>query len=122
MLKSKTGYNESWEDISLYPDFAKWITHDPGDRFLTRCKDCKGNPINLSNMKIQALKSHCKGEKHLKLTAAICNVKAITSFITSSQHVTKPDSTEKVSEVPTCSKKEILGSLPLLTLIYLNRM
>ena len=53
-----------------------------------------------------ALKSHCEGAKHLKLKATICNVKAIASFTTGSQDITKPDSTAKVSEVPTCSKKE----------------
>ena len=63
-------------------------------------------------MGIQALKSHCKGAKHLKLTATICNVKAITSFTTSRQDITKPDSTAKISEVPTCSKKETLGKSP----------
>ena len=112
MSKFKTRYNKSWEDISLYPDFAKWITPVPGDQFLVSCKYCKGNPINLSNMGIQALKSHCKGAKHLKLTATICNVKAITSFTTNSQGITKPDSTAKVSEVPTCSKKETWEKSP----------
>ena len=63
-------------------------------------------------MGIQALKRHCKGAKHLKLTATICNVKAITSFTTSRQDITKPDSTAKISEVPTCSKKETLGKSP----------
>ena len=63
-------------------------------------------------MGIQALKSHCEGGKHLKLTATICNVKAMTSFTTNSQGITKPDSTAKVSEVPTCSKKETLEKSP----------
>ena len=63
-------------------------------------------------MGIQALKSHCKVAKHLKLTATIYNVKAITSFTTSSQDITKPVSTVKVSEVPTCSKEEILEKSP----------
>ena len=60
--------------------------------------------------------------KHLKLTATICNVKAITSFTTSSQDITKPDSTAKVSEIPTYSKKETLEKSPPLTLIYLEMM
>ena len=63
-------------------------------------------------MGIQALKSHCKGAQHLKLTATICNVKAITSLTTSSQDITEPDSTAKVSEVPTCSKKETWEKSP----------
>ena len=79
---------------------------------MARFKYCKGNPINLSNIGIQALESHCKGAKHLKLTAKICNLKAITSFTTSSQDITKPYSTAKVSEVPTCSKKETLEKSP----------
>ena len=58
------------------------------------------------------MESHCKGAKHLKLTAKICKLKAITSFTTSSQDITKPDSTTKVSEVPTCSKKETLEKSP----------
>ena len=48
----------------------------------------------------------------MKLTATIYNVKAITSFTTSSQDITKPDSTVKVSEVPTCSKEETLEKSP----------
>ena len=112
MSKFKARYNKSWEDISLYPDFAKWITLASSHQFFARCKYCKGNPINLSNMGIQALKSHCKGAKHLKLTATVCNVKTITSFTSGSQDITKPDFTAKVSEVPTCSKKEALGMSP----------
>ena len=61
MSKFKTRYNKSWEDISLYPDFAKLITPVRGGQFLARCKYCEGNPINRSYMGIQALKSHCKG-------------------------------------------------------------
>ena len=38
----------------------------------------KGNHINLSNMRMQALKSHYKREKHLKPIATICNVNIIT--------------------------------------------
>ena len=66
MSKFKIRYNKSWEDIFLYPDFAKSITPVPGDRFLARCQCCKGNLINLSNMGIQALKSHCKVAKHYR--------------------------------------------------------
>ena len=102
MSNFKARYNKSWEDIFLYPDFAKWITPVPGDHLLARCKYFKGNPINHSNMGIQALKSLCKGAKHLKLTATACNVKAITG----SQDITKLYSTAKVSQIPTCSKKE----------------
>ena len=75
MSKFKARYNKSWEDISLYPDFAKWITPVPSDQFFARCKYCRGYPITISNMGIQALKSHCKGAKYLKLKATICNVK-----------------------------------------------
>ena len=38
MSKFKTRYNKSWGDISLDPDFPKWITADPGDQLLARCK------------------------------------------------------------------------------------
>ena len=106
MSKFKTRHTKSWEDISLYPDFAKWITSVPGCQLLAICKYCKGNPINLSNMGIQAPKSHCRGAKHLKLIAAISNVRTKSSFRTDSQDITKLDSTAKVSEVTTCSKKE----------------
>ena len=64
-------------------------------------------------MGIQAPKSHGKGVKHLKLKTTICNVKAITSFTTSSPDITsKPDYTAKVSEVLTYSKKETLKKSP----------
>ena len=112
MSKFKARYNKSWEDISFYPDFARWITPVPGDQFLA-------SPIDLSNMGIQALKSHCKGAKYLILAAAICNVKAITSFTTSNQDKTKPDSTAKITEVPTCSKKETLEKSPSIYSYYL---
>ena len=70
-----------------YPDFSMWITPVPGDQLLARCKCREGNPINLSNMAIQASKSHCKEAKHLKLIAKICNVKTITSFLTGSPDI-----------------------------------
>ena len=61
-------------------------------------------------MGIQAPKSHGNGVKHLKLKTAICNVKAITSFTTSSPDITsKRDYTAKVL---TCSKKESLKKSP----------
>ena len=75
----------------------------PGHHLLARYNYCKDNPINLSNIGIQALKSHCKGARHLKLIETICNVKTITSLTTARQDITKPDSTAKVSEVPTYS-------------------
>ena len=86
--KFKTRYNKSWEDISIYPDFAKRIFTVPGDQLLTRCKYCKSNPINLTNIGMQALKSPFKGAKHLKLIATICNLKTIASSMTDSQDIT----------------------------------
>ena len=112
MSKFKTRYNKSWEGISLYLDFSELIIPTPGDLLLARCKYCKGNPINLSNMGIQALKSHYKGAQHLKPIETICNVKTITSLTTSNQDIFKPDFTAKVSEVPTCSKKGTLEKSP----------
>ena len=94
-----------------FHDFAKWITLVPSDQLLARCKCCKG--INLNNMGIQALKSYCRETKYLKLIATMCNIKTVTSFTTGSQDLApKPDSTAKVSEVPTCSKKRTLEKSP----------
>ena len=118
--KFKTRYTESWEDFYLDFAFAKWNTPVPGDQQMAIGMYCKGNSIKFSNKGIQALKNHCKRAKHLKLAATICNVKTVTSFTTSGQDITEPDSTVKVSEVPTCSKKGDWKSLPQLALIYLR--
>ena len=50
---------------------------------LARCKLCKSNPIHLSNMGIQALKSLSKSDKHLKHVKTISSTKPIV-FITAS--------------------------------------
>ena len=34
MSKFETRYNKSWEGISLYADFARWITPFPGYQLL----------------------------------------------------------------------------------------
>ena len=68
---------KSWREISIYPSFAYLIIPVPGDQFLAKCNCCKGNLTNLSNLRMQALKSHYKGAKHLKVIATICNVKTI---------------------------------------------
>ena len=64
-------------------------------------------------MWIQALKSHYKGAKDLKIRATICNFKPITFFTTGIQVITsKPESAANVSQASTCSKKETSEKSP----------
>ena len=54
--------------------------NDEGDKSRARCTICSST-FDISNMRLSAIKDHHKGQKHLRLLAAIKNQsQSITSF------------------------------------------
>ena len=63
-MRTKTRYNKQWKNPEIYLEFLPWITSVPSEPSSARYKLCRGNPINLSNMGAQSLKSHIKSKKN----------------------------------------------------------
>ena len=79
MSKWKTQYNLDWEDGALHPDFYSWVRKLPNTPTSAGCKCCPGSIIDLSNMGVQALKSHGKSKEHVK-AIAVSSSKPISFF------------------------------------------
>ena len=58
----QTYYRQCWEDPKEYPMFAPWISKGKDTKHFT-CKVCRNGSLALSNMGIQALRSHMKPSK-----------------------------------------------------------
>lgn len=64
MPSKKTVFNDDWLKPDIHPDFAIWLKSVKEDSNKASCKYCN-KTFSLSNMGIQAIKSHV-GPKHLK--------------------------------------------------------
>ena len=62
-------FNEDWLDSKIYPEFAKCLVKAE-DRTHARCRVCQKS-FELSNMGVQALRSHQRGKKHALKSASI---------------------------------------------------
>ena len=80
MNKWKTQYNKDWENETLFPEFSKWVKNISNKPNCDRCKFCPGSVIDLSNMAIQAIKSHSKSKKHEKASTLFTSNSPITFF------------------------------------------
>ena len=58
---SETYYNISWEIPKEFPEFAPWITRGANNKEF-KCKVCNTPSRKLSNMGVEALKSHMYGK------------------------------------------------------------
>ena len=64
-MDKSTFYNVDWEDLKEFPQFAPWV--GPGkDSKHFKCNVCKTGSLMLSNMGVEALKSHMAGSKKNK--------------------------------------------------------
>ena len=59
MSKTLT-YNPQWEVPSLFPQYADWVSKGKDNHHFT-CKVFQTNSLKLSNMRVEPLKSHVKG-------------------------------------------------------------
>ena len=78
MSKWKTFFNPAWLQET---EFKSWIEKDENNLLRARCRVCCTH-IELSNMGLQALRSHAKGKKHRDKLAARVHVESpkLTSF------------------------------------------
>jgi hypothetical protein len=66
--KGECCYSTQWEQTTIFPQYAKWISPVHGQPHYASCRICHSSkPICLSNMGTTALDSHARGNKHLEL-------------------------------------------------------
>ena len=53
-------HSPEWELPSLFPQYAHWVSKGKHKHYFT-CKVCQTNSLKLSNMGVEALKLHVKG-------------------------------------------------------------
>lgn len=59
-------YAKEWEDVSKFPECAKWVVGTQGGTTFS-CKYCKlRKPLELGNMGLRAVKSHGSSVTHIK--------------------------------------------------------
>ena len=67
MPKSSKGYkcrfNSLWLSSEDFPEYSSWIEPNPNDIYSAKCRTYN-KVIYLSNMGVQALKSHYLGKMH----------------------------------------------------------
>ena len=85
--KDKTYFQDSWLEID---EFKEWISR-PSLNTQAKCKRCQ-KTIELSNMGVQALRSHAAGKKHKEITQRVS-----TFFKTKSNKVTELSNDQKSS-------------------------
>ena len=68
-LKKNTRFNPDWINKDLNPELSEWVRKDSSSPFVVRCAVCS-KTIQLSNMGLQALKSHAETSSHVKNQAA----------------------------------------------------
>ena len=95
-----------WENEGVHPDFAPWVECVPGHPSYARCKFCKGNPISLSNMGVQSLKSHMKSEKHQDYLKCIGKMQPLAFSKVESNYSSEAKSAETNEITDTCSTAE----------------
>ena len=71
MSKKEKKLNEEWLIKDRHPEFASWLVKGK-ENTQAKCKLCH-KVTKLSNMGIEALKSHQKGRKHISVVS-ICLV------------------------------------------------
>ena len=95
MSSENSYFQESWLSDERFKD---WLVPAQTKRE-TRCKRCKKS-FALSNMGLQALKSHAEGKKHKQLCAAVgvfLKTKPVTKSTTSSLDLSPVSSTSSKS-------------------------
>ena len=102
MVNCKTMCDPKWFDAKIHPQFSSWLDPVENDNQKAYCRVCK-KKIVLSNMGIQALKSHASGTKHKNFCKAIVNTVNMDYFL-------KP-AKSSLSE-PSCSNAEPKNAIP----------
>ena len=106
MSKFKTICDPGWFDEAVHPEFASWLRPLPDDNKIVFCSLCQRR-IELSNMGIQALKSHAKGTKHIRLCQSANNTPDISSFFK------KPSTSASVPKPPAVTQSNQAIKLPI---------
>uniref|UniRef100_A0A8D8S0U8 BED-type domain-containing protein n=1 Tax=Cacopsylla melanoneura TaxID=428564 RepID=A0A8D8S0U8_9HEMI len=90
MAARKTYFSNSWLDKKLYPEFGGWLEGVPGDSSVAKCKVCS-KKIKLSNMGINAVRSHLMTPTHKKMYAASCAQISMALFTARTSTLTETD-------------------------------
>ena len=97
-----------WQNEGVHPDFAPWVECVPGQPRYARCKFCKGNPIRLSSMGVQSLKSHMKSKKHQDYLKCVGKMQPLAfSKVESNSSEPKSAKTNEITDVVPLKEKHL---------------
>lgn len=99
-MPSLSKFLDSWVDPKLHPEYADVFAKVMGKPSSAFCKVCRKEFI-LSNMGVQALKSHIKSKGHVSAYSMQTNHSKLSFF------VKRPTSTSEKPSTSTCTSKSV---------------